>query len=100
LLSHLAPEQFLGNRVGTGPTLNGWPTGLDVIFFQGNQSKFTQGVLYGLHYQIQHLQSINCFVQTSNVRLKYVTVQLLTKVTNYKFSLLQNLTAYRDKALR
>jgi hypothetical protein len=46
------------------------------------------------------LQSINCFVQTSNGRLKYGTVQFLTKVATFQLSRLQNSTADRDKALR
>lgn len=46
------------------------------------------------------LQSISFFVQTSNGRLKYGTVQLLRKVATYQLSRLQNRTADRDTALR
>jgi hypothetical protein len=46
------------------------------------------------------LQSINCFVQTSNGRLKYGTVQHLAKVATDQLSRLQDLSADGDTALR
>jgi hypothetical protein len=46
------------------------------------------------------LQSINCFVQTSNGRLNCGAVPLLTKVATYQLSRNQNRTADLDTALR